>query len=151
MTWATDSVFVAGGDFVDDYWPDFQAQTGVSAVVTIAPDRPRAYGEPRPVAALWLPVADEAAYTLETLSLGTDFIAAALAANRKVLLHGPQGVHRTRPLVAAHLLQQGRSLARVLRELEEKPWLPPYQGDASLLELLAGRLTDRVAAAGQRK
>jgi len=139
MTWATDSIFVAGGDFVDDHWPDFQAQSGVSAVVTIAPDRPRAYGEPQPVAALWLPVADEAAFTLEQLTLGADFIAAALAAGRKVLLHGPLGVHRTRPLVAAHLLQQGKSLARVLRELEEKPWLPPYQGDAAVLGELSNR------------
>ena len=140
MTWATDSVFVAGGDYVDDYWPDFQAQTGVSAVVTVAPDRPRAYGEPRPAAALWLPVADEAAYTLEQLTLGADFVAAALQRNRKVLLHGALGLHRVRPLVAAHLLQQGKSLARVLRELEEKPWLPPYQGDKTLLEAMAGRL-----------
>ncbi len=142
MTWATDSIFVAGGDFVDDHWPDFQAQSGVSAVVTVAPDRPRAYGEPQPVALLWLPVADEAAYTMEQLTLGADFIALALAAGRKVLLHGPLGVHRTRPLVAAHLLQQGRSLARVLRELEDKPWLPPYQGSREVLETLAARLAE---------
>jgi hypothetical protein len=141
MTWATDSVFVAGGDFVDDYWPDFQAQSGVSAVVTVAPDRPRAYGEPRPVAVLWLPVAGEADYTLEQLSLGADFIAAAVQRGRKVLLHGSHGLHRLRPLVAAHLLQQGKSLARVLRELEEKPWLPPYQGDAALLEALAAGIS----------
>jgi len=141
MTWATDSIFVAGGDFVDDFWPDFQAQSGVSAVVTVAPDAPRAYGEPRPYAALWLPVADEAGYTLDQLLLGADFIAAAIGARRKVLLHGALGVHRTRPLVAAHLLQQGKSLKRVLRELEEKPWLPPYQGNQEVLEALAARLS----------
>jgi hypothetical protein len=28
----------------------------------------------------------------------------------------------------------------VLRTLEEKPWLPPYQGDRAVLEQLAARL-----------
>jgi hypothetical protein len=138
MTWATDSLFVAGGDYVSEYWADFQDQSGVSAVVTVAPERPPAYGAPLPWAALWLPVADEAGYSRDQLALGADFIAAALAAGRKLLLHGPHGVHRVRPLVAAHLLRQGQSLKRVLRELEEKPWLPPYRGDVAVLEGLAG-------------
>jgi hypothetical protein len=37
-------------------------------------------------------------------------------------------------LVAAHLLRQGKSLARVLREMEQRPWLPPYKGEVALLE-----------------
>jgi hypothetical protein len=151
MTWATDSVFVAGGDFVTDAWPDFQAQTGVSAVITVSPLAPPAYGEPLPMAALWLPVADEAAYTLEQLALGADFIAAALDARRRVLLHGPHGVHRTRPLVAAHLLRQGKTLARVLREIEDKPWLPPYHGSRELLEALADQWGTGRAAPGRRE
>jgi len=64
------------------------------------------------------------------------FIESALAAGRKVLLHAPKGVHRTRPLVAAHLVAQGRSVARVVREMEQKPWLPPYRGDPELLKQL---------------
>ena len=139
MTWVTDDIFVAGGDFVRDYWTDFQAQTGVTAVVTVAAGGPVTYVNPLPWAALWLPVEDEAGYGLEQLALGVDFIQAALADGHKVLLHGPKGVHRTRPLLAGHLLAEGRSLARVLRLVEEKPWLPPYKGDQGVLEALAGR------------
>ena len=138
MTWVTDSIFAAGGDFVVESWGDFQAQTGVSAVITVSADGPAAFREPRPWAALWLPVADEADYTLEQLALGVSFIEAALRAGRKVLLHGPKGVHRTRPLVAGYLISSGKSLARAIREVEEKPWLPPYKGSVEVLEGLAG-------------
>ena len=139
MTWATDDIFVAGGDYVSEFWADFQAQSGVSAVVTVSAEPPPPYRDPLPWAGLWLPVADEADYTLAHLRLGVSFIDAALAAGRKVLLHGPRGVHRTRPLVAAHLLAGGRSLARVLREMEQKPWLPPYQGSVEVLEAWVGK------------
>ena len=139
MTWVTDSIFVAGGDYVREAWPEFQAQTGISAVVTVAAEGPAAYRDPLPWAALWLPVDDEAAYRLDQLALGADFIESALAGGRKVLLHGPQGLHRTRPLLAAHLLAQGKSLARVLRTIEEKPWLPPYKGNMEILEQFAAQ------------
>ncbi len=134
MTWATDRIFVAGGEFVSTQWPETQAQTGVSAVVTVGDDKPGEFADPRPWALLWLPVADESAYTLDHLKLGTQFIDAALQAERRVMLHAPKGVHRTRPLVAAHLLAAGKSLTRVLREIEQRPWLPPYQGSVALLE-----------------
>jgi hypothetical protein len=140
MTWVTDSIFVAGGDFVREFWADFQSQAGVSAVVTVSAEGPLAYVNPLPWAALWLPVDDEAAYSLDQLALGVSFIEAALAAGRKVLLHGPKGVHRTRPLVAGQMLSGGKSMPRVLREMEEKPWLPPYKGDPALLEQLSLRL-----------
>ena len=140
MTWVADSIFVAGGDFVREFWADFQSQAGVSAVITVSAEGPVAYLNPPPWAALWLPVDDEAAYSLDQLALGVSFIEAALAAGRKVLLHGPKGVHRTRPLVAGHLLSGGKSLARALREVEEKPWLPPYQGDPALLEQFSLRM-----------
>ena len=54
-----------------------------------------------------------------------------------MLLHGPKGVHRTRPLVAGHLIASGKSLARAIREVEDKPWLPPYKGSMAVLEALA--------------
>jgi hypothetical protein len=139
MTWATDHVFVAGGDFVSTHWPDFQAQSGISAVVVISAEAPPAYVDPPPWAVLWLPVGDEAAYGLDHLQLGTQFIDTALQAGRCVLLHGPKGVHRTRPLLAAHLVAGGKSLARTLHELEEKPWLPPYRGNRELLEVFIQR------------
>jgi hypothetical protein len=134
MTWATDHLFVAGGDFVAEHWREVQAQTGVSAIVAVAVDRPGDFVDPRPWALLWLPVAEESAYTLDQLQLGAQFIDSVIAANRKALLHGPQAMHRVRPLVAAHLLARGKSLQRVLREMEQRPWLPPYKGDAALLE-----------------
>jgi hypothetical protein len=136
MTWATDHIFVAGGDFVVENWPAFQHQAGVSAIITASVEGPGKFVEPLPWAALWLPVEEEAQYTLDQLRLGTQFIAIALAAGRKVLLHAPKGVHRTRPLVAAHLVIGGKSIARVLREMEQPPWLPPYKGDVALLEEL---------------
>lgn len=134
MTWVTDDIFVAGGEFVVENWADFREQSGVSAIVTVTAEKPGIFVEPLPWAWLWLPVAEENAYTLDALSLGVQFIEAALAAQRKVLLHGPKGLHRTRPLVAAHLLASGKSLSRVLREIEQKPWLPPFKGDVELLK-----------------
>ncbi len=144
MTWVTDDIFVAGGDFVREYWSDFQAQAGVTAVVTVSAEGPVAYLNPLPWAVLWLPVDEEAGYSLAQLALGVDFIQAALAGGHKVLLHGPKGVHRTRPLVAGHLLAEGKSLARAVRSVEEKPWLPPYKGDTGVLEQLAVRLSGSV-------
>jgi len=143
MPWVTSSIFVAGGDYVREYWADFQAQSGVSAIVTVSAAGPVAYLDPLPWAALWLPVDDEAGYTLEQLALGVSFIQEALAGQHKVLLHAPQGVHRTRPLVAGHLLAEGKSLARALRTVEEKPWLPPYKGDQAVLESLARQLAEK--------
>jgi hypothetical protein len=136
MPWATDHIFVAGGDFVAENWAEFQSQTGVSAIVTVDLDKPGEFNEPRPWAWLWLPVESEEHYTLDQLRLGAQFIQAALAAGRTVLLHGAQGAHRTRPLVAAHLIGQGKSVTRVVKELEQKPWLPPYRGQVALLEQL---------------
>ncbi len=134
MTWATDEIFVAGGDLALADWRDFQGQTGVSAVIVVSSENPRPLGEPLPWALLWLPLAEEPDYTLDQLKLGVQFIEAALAAGRKVLLYAPLGVHRTRPLVAASLLARGKTLQRVLREMTERPWLPPYRGSTELLE-----------------
>jgi hypothetical protein len=151
MTWVTDSIFVAGGDYVREAWADFQSQAGVSAIITVSAEGPVAYLAPLPWAALWLPVDDEPGYSLEQLALGVRFIQEALAAGRKVLLHGPKGVHRTRPLVAGHLLAAGKSLARAVRTVEEKPWLPPYKGDLAVLEQLAAQLAGaRLAASAPR-
>jgi hypothetical protein len=134
MTWLTEQIFVAGGGFVVADWTNFSAQTGLSAVVTVDSESPGLFTIPMPWAWLWLPVADEGAYTLDHLSLGVQFMEAALAANHSILLHGPKSMHRTRPVFAAFLLARGKSLARVLREMEQKPWLPPYRGEAGLLE-----------------
>jgi len=136
MSWVTDHIFAAGGDFVTENWREFQSLSGVSAIIMVSIEKPDTFTDPLPWAALWLPVDDEQAYTLDQLQLGALFIEAALAAGRKVLLHAPRGVHRTRPLVAAHLVAGGKSIARVLREMEQKPWLPPYKGDSTLLEKL---------------
>jgi len=136
MPWVADHLFAAGGEFVSESWPEFQSQTGVTAVITVAPDKPGSFGLPRPWAWLWLPVEAEDQYTLDQLKLGAHFIGAALSAGQAVLLHGALGVHRTRPLVAAYLIVSGKSVARVVREMEAKPWQPPYQGDLALLERL---------------
>ncbi len=137
MPWVADRLFVAGGDFVAENWRQFQREAGLRAVITVAPARPGDFGDPPPWAWLWLAVSEEPDYTLAQLQLGAHFIAAALEAGQPVLLHGALGLHRTRPLVAAYLITQGKSVARVLKEMEQKPWLPPYQGNSTLLEQLA--------------
>jgi len=56
-------------------------------------------------------------------------------------------------VLAGHLLAEGKSLARAVRMVEEKPWLPPYKGDLALLEQLAAQLAaggKPVAARPQR-
>jgi hypothetical protein len=136
MSWVTDHIFAAGGDFVTENWREFQSLSGVSAIIIVSIEKPATFTDPLPWAALWLPVEDEPTYTLDQLQLGVLFIESALAAGRKLLLHAPRGVHRTRPLVAAHLIAGGKSIARVLKEMEQKPWLPPYKGDSALLEKL---------------
>jgi hypothetical protein len=136
MPWAADNIFVAGGEYVIENWAEFQDQTGVSAVITVDLEKPGEFRVPRPWAWLWLPVESEELYTLDQLRLGAQFIQAALAAGHTVLLHAAQSVHRTRPLVAAHLITQGKTVARVVKELEKKPWLPPYRGQVALLEQL---------------
>ncbi len=137
MPWISDTIFAAGGEFVAENWREAHSQLGVSAIITVDLERPGEFAMPLPWAWLWLPVGDETQYTLDHLKLGAQFIETALRANRKVLLHGAKGVHRTRPLVAAHLIWQGKSVARAVKELEQKPWLPPYKGDVALLEQLA--------------
>jgi len=137
MTWVTDHIFVAGGQLVVEDWAAVQAQTEVTAVVTLALEQPGIFTHPTPWAWLWLTVDDEPSYTLEHLKLGVHFVQAAQAAGRRVLLHAPKGVHRTRPLVGACMLAHGKSFARVIRELEQRPWLPPYKGDAELLRNFA--------------
>lgn len=134
MPWVTDDIFVAGGEFVSDYWPDFQAQAGVGLVLTLGLDKPGIFVEPAPWAVLWLPVAAEASWTVAQLMLGVQFLSAAAQAQRPCLIHTPAGLHRARPVVAAYQLAQGHSLARVLREVTQKPWQPPYQGDVAVLE-----------------
>jgi len=140
MPWVTDHIFVAGGDFIVNDWATFQDQTGISAVVAIGDNSAPALQPPQ-AALLWLALAAESDYTLEQLRWGTEFIATALATGRQVLLYAPAGMHRTRPLVAAHLIHSGVSLARTLRLMEQKPWLPPYGGDATLLEEFLTALT----------
>lgn len=134
MPWVNDWIFVAGGDMVMEQWREFRLQLGLSAVITIGADAPGLFVEPPPWAWLWLPLADETAYTLDHLRLGVDFLRRAAQARRKALLHGGRGMHRARPLVGAYLLAEGQPLPGVLRALEQRPWLPPYKGDVALLE-----------------
>jgi hypothetical protein len=140
MTWVTDHIFVAGGEFATEQWATLHGQTGITAIITVSVDKPGVFENPAPWAVLWLPLDDEKSYTFSHLQLGARFIADALADKRQILLHGPKGLHRARPLVAAHLLMSGKSLARVQREIEQRPWLPPYKGDLTLLEKFAESL-----------
>jgi hypothetical protein len=48
MTWATDDLFVAGGDHVSASWPEFQTQADVGAVITVSDAAPVAYLNPLP-------------------------------------------------------------------------------------------------------
>lgn len=137
MTWVTDHLFVSGGDLIAETWADFQNQTGITVVVSLRADGPDTFGPPFPLAYLWLPADDAEELTLDAWRMGAQFIDAAVRMNRRLLLHCRLGLHRVRPLFAAYLIHTGKSVKATLREVEERPWMKPYRGQAARLEEFA--------------
>jgi len=118
---------------------------GVNAVLDLvaefqAPEAIRASDE---FAYLSIPLLDGTAPTLAELDKGAEFVSAAIAAGRTVLVHCTFGHGRSSTFSAAALLRMGaaetpKQALEILRRLNRKIWLTREQ--KRLLEEFAGRM-----------
>lgn len=145
MTWVHDRIYAGGGGHIPDDWEAFAEQTGISAVVHLAPGRPEAFRGRPPRAFLWLPISDERDAGPEDRWLVGRFIDDCLEAGHKVLLHSSLGRHRARWAFVAYRIYAGRTAPAALREAAERPWLTPYLTDAAGWEAFAGEVRARRA------
>jgi hypothetical protein len=129
MTWVHDGIFAAGGKHIPETWSEFADQTGVTAVLHLAPDRPTCFLGPPPEAFLWMDIADEMQADLDDRFLAAHFINDCLKAGHRVMIHSSLGRHRTRWVYVAFCILSGRSLRATLRRAAERPWLSPYHTD----------------------
>jgi hypothetical protein len=145
VTWVHDRIYAGGGAYIPDHWDDFAEQTGISAVVHLAPRGPAIFRGRPPLAFLWLSVAEETEAGAEERWLVGRFVDVALQQGRKVLLHSSLGRHRARWAYVAYRIVAGRSASAALREAAERPWLTPYPTDPSTWEAFAGEVRARRA------
>ena len=126
MTWVDDQIYAAGGEHIPSTWDAFARQTGVTAVLHLAPDQAIRFHGPPPQVFLWLNVADETEVDIDERRLAACFLSDCLAEGRRVLLHSSLGRHRTRWAYVAYCISTGRSVRGALRQAAERPWLSPY-------------------------
>ena len=137
MTWVDDQIFAAGGEHIPSTWDAFAKQTGVTAVLHLAPDHAiRFHGTP-PQVFLWLNVADETEVDIDERRVAAVFLHDCLAQGRRVLLHSSLGRHRTRWAYVAYCISTGRSVGVAIRQAAERPWLSPYYTDTVAWEKFA--------------
>lgn len=137
MAWVDDQIYAAGGEHIPSTWNAFARQTGVTAVLHLAPNRAlRFHGSP-PQVFLWLDVADETEVDIDERRLAACFLLDCLAEGRRVLLHSSLGRHRTRWAYVAYCISAGRSVGVALRQAAERPWLSPYHTDTAAWEEFA--------------
>ncbi len=134
MTWVHERIFAAGGSHIPATWDAFADQTGISAILHLAPDRPQAFQTHPPASFLWLDLADESLAGDSERLLAGRFIQHALDQGQLVLIHSSLGRHRTRWTYVAYRLLSGRPLDKVLRQAAEPPWLAPYHTDRTAWE-----------------
>jgi hypothetical protein len=149
MTWVQDGIFAGGGPALPAGWEDFARQTGITAILHLSPGRPNQFLGPTPAAFLWLPVDQEDLADDALRRLAGEFIAACLAAGRRVLLHAASGRHRTRWPFVAFRICTGSSPATALRRAAEPPWMAPYRTDPERWERFAAGLHGTELAAAQ--
>jgi hypothetical protein len=145
VTWVHDRIYAGGGAHIPDHWDEFAEQTGISAIVHLAPGRPATFRGRPPLAFLWLDLADETEAGPEERWLVGRFIDDCLEQGRKVLLHSSLGRHRARWAFVAYRILAGRTAPAALREAAERPWLTPYRTDPSVWEEFAGEVRARRA------
>jgi hypothetical protein len=126
MTWVHDSIYAAGGDYVTEQWRQFHDATGIEAVLHLAPRRPIPFYGPPPKRFLWLDYDEEHQAGLNERWLAGRFILEALRDNQLVLIHHPEGMHRTRWAYVAYSLMAGKTLIAALHQAQQRPWLAPY-------------------------
>jgi len=140
MTWVHDRIFAAGGNHIPTTWGDFADQTGVTAVLHLAPDKAASFQGPPPEAFLWLNVGEEAQISEGERHLVGRFLVDCLRAGKRVLLHSSLGRHRTRWAYVAYCISTGQSVRAALRQAAEQPWLSPYHTDVAAWEAFAGTI-----------
>lgn len=150
MTWVHPQIFAAGGNHIPSAWADFADQTGVTAVLALAPGRPAAFEGPPPERFLWMGVDEEAQATPDDRLLAALFLDQCVREGRKVLLHAERTRHRTRWAYVAYRLFAGRSLRAALREAAERPWLAPYPTDEEAWQAFCSMLPSRHVADADR-
>lgn len=131
MTWVHDQIYAGGGAYIPTHWGDFSAQTGISSVLHLCPDRPAAFNGPAPEAFEWMSIEDETQASMAQRLAAAQFIHQEVDKGRKVLLHSCLGRHRVRWAYVAYEILTGRSWRAALRSAARKPWLSPYVTDES--------------------
>lgn len=142
MTWVHDSIYAAGGDYVSEQWRQFHDATGIEAVLHLSPRRPMTFQGPPPRRFLWLDYEDEHQAGLEERWLAASFIYEAVKDNQLVLIHHPEGMHRTRWAFVAYYLMAGKTLVAALHQAQQRPWLAPYHTELAQWETFLGSLIE---------
>lgn len=132
MTWVHDRIFAAGGEHIPKDWASFSDQTGVTAVLHLAPEKACHFEGPPAESFLWLDVVGEEQLDLDTCLLAARFLHESTQSGRSALLHASLGRHKTRWAFVAYRIYTGRSVRVALREAAERPWLSPYLTDKRL-------------------
>lgn len=140
MTWVHDQIFAAGGSHIPSTWETFADQTGVTAVLHLAPNQAANFEGPPPEAFLWMNISEERQVGISERRLASHFLIDCLEAGRRVLLHSNLGRHRTRWAYVAYCISTGRSVRAALRMAAEQPWLTPYKTDVTAWEAFAGTI-----------
>lgn len=142
MTWVHDSIYAAGGDYVSQQWRQFHNATGIEAVLHLSPRRPSTFHGPPPARFLWLDYDDEDQAGLDERWLAGRFIHECLKEDHLVLIHHPQGMHRTRWAFVSYSLMAGKTLIAALHQAQQRPWLSPYHTQKAEWEAFVGALIE---------
>jgi len=127
-------------------WCELEA-AGVTHVVSLVGESSPPSWLASAAAVLWLPVSDRAGPALAQLRAGVEFLDAARAANRRVLVFCGSGAGRAPTLYAAWLVARGGvTLAGAVAALRSRrPLAAPTPRQLAALELWASELATRPA------
>ncbi len=112
--WITDQIAVGGAGITRETWPELADRHRFTAVLSLRSEFQDVFGPPLPAAYLWLPVTDHTDPPPEQLLIGTQFIAAAVRTDQRVLVHCKMGIGRSPTMVAAYLVWSGQSLNQAI-------------------------------------
>lgn len=114
--------FLVVGGFIDaGDWRQLAAQ-GVRVVVSLQAERhdEDAFGELQPLGYLRLPTIDHSVPTMAQLRMGAAFVAEAVRAGNKVLIHCHAGVGRSALLCACYLIFDGMPVEEAWEAVKSK-------------------------------
>lgn len=147
MTWVHDRIFAAGGAHIPRHWDNFVHQYGPTAIVQLNQDGPTPFAGPPPPALLWLGVEREELASHAVRLTAAEFVGHAIQDGGQVLLHSPNGRHRTRWVYVAYLIWSGVSALTAIRRAGQAPWLSPYETDQDLWQDFQARVHRRAEPA----